>query len=81
MDLKNGKETFFIARKDFSEVEAATARSPTNLKADEEVEPFLQTCMKLLHNPKVVENLQALIDSFATQPNLPPEVKDVHNFY
>ena len=37
--------------------------------------------MKLMRNPKVVENLQALIDSFETQPILPPEVKDVHKLY
>ena len=37
--------------------------------------------MKLLCNPKAVKNLQALIDSCAARPNLPPEVKDVHKLY
>ena len=41
----------------------------------------MQACMKLLRNPKAVENLQALIDSYAAQPNLPPKVKDVHKLY
>ena len=41
MDLKMGEETFITAHKDFVETEATTARPPTNLKADEEVEPFL----------------------------------------
>ena len=48
---------FIATRKDFVEVEAATAQPPANLKVDEEVEPFLQACMKLLHNPKAMENL------------------------
>ena len=81
MDLKKGKETFVTTCKDFADVEATTARPLANLKADEEVEPFLQAFMKLLRNPKVVENLQALIDSYATWPNLPPEIKDVHKLY
>ena len=32
---------------------------------DEEIKPFLQACIKLLHNKKAVENLQALIDNCA----------------
>ena len=52
-----------------------------NLKADEEVKPFLQACLKLLRNPTAVENLEALIDSYATRPILPLEVKDVHKLY
>ena len=76
---KRGKETFIITCKDFADAEATTARPPANLKADEEVETFLQACMKLLRNPKAVENLQALIDSCATRSNLTPEVKYGHN--
>ena len=37
--------------------------------------------MKLQHNPKAVENLQELIDCYIAQPNLPPEIKDVHKLY
>ena len=81
MDLKKEKETFFTAHKDFAEVEASTSQPSGNLKIDEEVKPFLQACMKLLHNPKAMENLQALIDSYAAQPSLPPEIKDVHKLY
>ena len=34
--------------------------------------------MKLLRNPKVVENLQALIYRCATRPIPPPKIKDTH---
>ena len=37
--------------------------------------------MKLLHNQKVVENLQALIDCCAKRIDPPMEVKDVHKLY
>ena len=37
--------------------------------------------MKLLRNPKAMENIQALIDSCATRPILPPKFKDVRNLY
>ena len=41
----------------------------------------MQACMKLLRNPKAVDNLQELIDSFIARPNLTLEVKDVHKLY
>lgn len=66
LDLKKEKETFVTACKDFAEVEASTSQQPEDFKVDEEVEPFLQACMKLLYNPKAMEHLQALIDSCAT---------------
>ena len=53
----------------------------THPKTDEGVEPFLQACMKLLHNPKVVENLQALMNSYIARPNPTPRTKDVHKIY
>ena len=37
--------------------------------------------MKLLRNQKVVDNLQALIDSCTERTNPPLEVKDVHKLY
>ena len=37
--------------------------------------------MKLLRNPKAMENLQALIYSCATQPSIPSKIKDVHKIY
>ena len=37
--------------------------------------------MKVLRNQKVVENLQALIDSYIERTNPPIEVKDVHKLY
>lgn len=48
---------------------------------NDEVKPLLQACMKLLHNHKVVENIQALIDSYIEKINPPTEVKDVHKLY
>ena len=54
---------------------------PTHLKIEEGVEPFLQACLKLLHNPQAVENLQALMHNCASQPNLIPGTKDVHKLY
>ena len=71
LDLKKGKETFVTARKDFTDAKAATARPLANLKADEEFEPFLQACMKLMCNPMAMDNLQALIYSYTARPNLP----------
>lgn len=78
LDLQNEKETFVATRKDFSKDEEYTSKAPTNLIMDDEVKPFLQACMKLLHNQKVVENLQTLIDSCAERNELPTEVRDVH---
>ena len=69
LDLKKEKETFVAANKDFAKVEASTSQPPGDLKADEEVKPFLHACMKLLRNPKAMENLQASIDSCVEQPS------------
>ena len=63
LDLKKQKETSITAHKYLSEAEASGLPPPEDLKADEEVKPFLHGCMKLFHNPRVVENLQALIES------------------
>ena len=57
LDLDKEREIFIAARRDFIETEASTSLLPTNLKVDEEVKPFLQACMKLLHNPKAMQNL------------------------
>ena len=81
LDLQKEKETFVTACKDFNKDEAPMPKVPANLRTDDEVKPFLQACMKLLCNKKVVENLQALIDSCADKPNPPPKVKDVHKLY
>ena len=56
MDLDKERETFILAHRDFIE-RASTSLLPMNLKVDEEVKPFLQACMKLLHNPKAMQNL------------------------
>ena len=53
-NMKKGQEPMAIADQDFAKEEEATAQAPTHPKTDEGVEPFLQACMKLLHNPKAV---------------------------
>ena len=70
-----------IANQDLAQRVAATAQVPTHPKIDEGVEPFLQACLKLLRNPKTIENLQALMNNCATQPDLTPGTKDVHKLY
>ena len=37
--------------------------------------------MKLLHNPKAIENFHALMNSYAAQPDLTPGTKYVHKLY
>lgn len=67
-DLNHTKETFMEAKKNF--VEAFTSGSHEQMPGTSvmlELDPsvlatFLNTCMKLLHNQKVVEGLQELID-------------------
>ena len=81
LDLEKERETFIATRRDFIGTEASTSLLLANLKVDEEVKPFLQACMKLLRNPKAVQNLQALIDSCATRPTMSPDIKDVHKLY
>ena len=66
MDIKKEKEKFIAARKDFTEEEVSTLQPLEDLKIDEEFKPFLRACMKLLRNPRAVENLQELIGSCAT---------------
>ena len=41
LDLKNEKETFVAARKDFAEAEVSTSQLLEDLKVDEEVKTFL----------------------------------------
>ena len=65
LDLQKEKETFVIDQQDFAKAEASTSQAPANLKAEDEVKPFLQVCMKFLRSQRAVENLQALIDSCA----------------
>ena len=41
LNLKKEKETFVAVRKDFAKVEESTSQPPEDLKAKEEVKPFL----------------------------------------
>lgn len=67
-DLDRAKETFMEAKKNFAE--ASTSRSQEKMpgtSATQEVDPsilatFLKTCMKILHDHKVVEGLQELTE-------------------
>lgn len=81
LDLQKEKETFVAARKYFDNVEVSTSQAPANFNVDDEVKPFLQAYMKLLHNQRAIENLQALINSCTKITNPPLEVKDVHKLY
>ena len=80
-NLKKGQETMVVADQDLAQKVAAIAQVPTHPKTDEGVEPFLQECMKLLHNPKAIENFHALMNSYAAQPDLTPGTKYVHKLY
>ena len=66
LDLDKSRETFMEARRDFLEIKESSSLLLEGLKVAEEVKPFLQACMKLIRNPRVVQSLQALIDSCAT---------------
>jgi len=62
-DLEHACETFMEAKKSF--VEASTSGSKDN--PESKMDPsmlttFLETCMKLLHENKVVKGLQELIN-------------------
>lgn len=57
LDLQKEKETFIKVCEDFTKDEGPTSKAPTNLRADDEVKPFLLACMNFLRNQKVVENI------------------------
>ena len=65
-DLEQTRETFMEAKKSF--IEASTSRGKD--KPEQEMDPsmlttFLETCMKLLCDSKVVKGLQELINRCA----------------
>ena len=60
---------------------AAPTQLPTHLQKEEEVEPFLRACLKLLRRPQAVENLQELLHDCVTQPNTMAEIKEVHKLH
>jgi len=75
-DLECARETFMEAKKSF--IEASTSRSKD--KPDQEMDPsmlttFLETCLKLLRDSKVVKGLQELINRCAK--NTPGEPRIV----
>ena len=66
LNLQCEKDTFVEVKKGFAEASTSTSsRTMDVARVDEEIKPFLQACIKLLHNKKAVENLQALIDNCA----------------
>lgn len=81
-DPKSEKEIFMESNKIF--IEASTSRSQEKLV--EEMDPsmittFLETCMKLLHDSKVVKGLQELINWCAGKDNTTSEPCMVKKFY
>lgn len=76
-DLEHVKEMFMDAKKSFAK--ASTSRSQNKVpetSAPTEVDPsmptvFLETCMKLLRDIKVVKGLQELINKCAGNENAP----------
>lgn len=62
-DLEHAKETFMEAKKSFAEVSTSGSQNKVQeISAPIEVDPFvltmfLETCMKLLHDSKVVKGL------------------------
>lgn len=78
-NLHHTKESFLEENKDFTE--ASTSRSQEKILETntlQEVDPsilatFLKTCMKLLHDQKVVKGLQGLINKFTNKEKTPTE--------
>lgn len=76
-DLNHAKQTFMEAKKRF--VEASTLGSEDKVKETSvlaKVDPlvlttFLETCIKLLHDSKVVESLQELIKKCTRKEKVP----------
>ena len=71
-DLEHVRETFMEAKKSFAEA----TTSGTQEKPAKEMDPsmlttFLETCMKLLHDRKVVKGLQELINKCTSKENSP----------
>ena len=81
LNMNKGQEIMVVAVQNFAQEEAATGQISTHPKTDEGVEPFMQACMKLLRNPKAIENLQALMNICTTRIDPTPRTKDVHKLY
>ena len=61
-DLESVKETFMEAKKSFTEASTSSSKDQLELGMDPSMlTPFLETCMKLLCDNKVVKGLQELI--------------------
>ena len=77
MAFQKEKETSVASRKHCAKNET----SAPNSGIEDEVKPFLQVCMKLLHNQQVVENLQAILDGCTGKVDPVTKIKDVHKIY
>lgn len=75
--FRKEKETSVVARQDYDQNETSNPNSGIK----DEVKPFLQACMKLIHNQQAVENLQALLDGCAGKEDPVMNIKDVHKLY
>jgi len=61
-DLEHAKDTFMEARKSFTEASTLGSKDQLELEMDPSMlTTFLDTCMKLMHNSKVVKGLHELI--------------------
>ena len=61
-DLECAKETFMEAKKSFTEASTSSSKDQLEPGMDPSMlTTFLETCMKLLHDNKVVKGLQELI--------------------
>lgn len=62
-DLEHGRETFMEAKKSFTKVSTSQSKDKPNQEMDPYMlTTFLETCMKLLCNSKVVKGLQEHIN-------------------
>lgn len=84
-DLNHTKETFMEENKSFIEASTSSSQDKTlEASVTQEVDPsilatFLENSMKLLHDRRVVEGLQDLIDKCANKENTPLEHHTVRN--
>ena len=77
-DLECAKEIFMEVKKTFTEASTSESQGKTLEEMDPSmITKFLETCMKLLCNNKVVKGLQELINRCTSKENSPSEPRVV----
>ena len=78
-DLECAKETFMEAKRSFVDASTSGSKDRPELEMDTSMlTTFLETCMKLLHDSKVVKGLQELINRCAgTTPGEPRIIRKI----